>query len=96
MKEESEVPTRQRGQAFIDIGLGDLSDLMTRTQVTDPSTYEHDRVRFGSTVTLEDLDTEEEVTYTIVGSTESNPDIGLISYHSPLAKQLLGKPRAMR
>ncbi len=46
---------------------------------------------FGSTVTLEDLDTGEEVVYTIVGGCESNPDMGLISFHSPLAKQLLGK-----
>lgn len=57
----------------------------------DPATLPHDKVSFGSTITLEDLDTEENYTYTIVGATESNPEKGLISYHSPLAKQLLGK-----
>ena len=46
---------------------------------------------FGSTVVLCDLDSDEEITYTIVGGCESNPDAGLISFHSPLAKQLLGK-----
>ncbi len=40
---------------------------------------------------LENLETNEEVTYTIVGSTESNPERGLISYHSPLSKQLMGR-----
>jgi len=40
---------------------------------------------------MTDMDSEEELTYTIVGGCESNPDIGLISFHSPFAKQLLGK-----
>jgi len=37
------------------------------------------------------LDTDEELTYTIVGASEANPDKGLISYHSPLSRQLIGK-----
>lgn len=45
---------------------------------------------FGSTVVMTDLDSDEQVTYTIVGGCESNPDMGLISFGSPLAKQLLG------
>jgi transcription elongation factor GreA len=48
-------------------------------------------VAFGSTVYLIDLDTDEEVKYTIVGAPESNPQKGLISYNSPLAKALIGK-----
>ncbi len=40
---------------------------------------------------MTDMDSDEEMTYTIVGGSESNPDIGLISFGSPLAKQLLGK-----
>jgi transcription elongation factor GreA len=38
-----------------------------------------------------DVKTDEELTYTIVGGIESNPDRGLISFNSPLAKQLLGR-----
>jgi len=37
------------------------------------------------------MDTQEEVIYTIVGRTESNPDKGLISFHTPMARGLMGK-----
>jgi len=91
LKENAEYHAAKEKLAFIENRTGELNDLMTRAQVVDPSLYDHDRVRFGSTVVLEDMDSEEKLTYTIVGSTESNPDRGLISYHSPLARQLLGK-----
>ena len=57
----------------------------------DPASLPHDKISFGSTVKLIDLSTDKEIIYTIVSSAASNPDIGNISFHSPLAKQLLGK-----
>jgi transcription elongation factor GreA len=65
--------------------------MITRAVVLDPSTLPHDKVSYGSSVTLIDLDDESEVVYKIVSSMDSNPDLGHISFHSPLAKQLLGK-----
>lgn len=91
LKENAEYHAAKDRLAFIDARIGELSDLLARSQVINPSSYEHDKVRFGSTVMLEDLESNEEVTYTIVGSTESHPERGLISYHSPLAKQLMGR-----
>ncbi len=91
LKENAEYHAAKEKLAFIENRTAELNDLMTRAQVVDPSSFPHDKIRFGSTVILEDLDSEEELTYTIVGSTESNPARGLISYHSPLSKQLLGK-----
>lgn len=91
LKENAEYHAAKDRLAFLDARIGELSDLLSRTQVIDPASYDHDKIRFGSTVMLENLETNDEVTYTIVGSTESNPKKGLISYYSPLAKQLLGR-----
>jgi len=90
LKENSEYHAAKDHLAFLDGRIGELSDLVSRAQVIDPTLYEHEKIRFGSTIMLENLETNEEVTYTIVGSTESNPDHGLISYYSPLATQLMG------
>ncbi|QOQ98801.1 transcription elongation factor GreA [Helicobacter winghamensis] len=91
LKENAEYHAARERQLFLDTRINELTQLVAEARVIDPATLPHDKVSFGSTITLEDLDTEENYTYTIVGATESNPEKGLISYHSPLAKQLLGK-----
>jgi transcription elongation factor GreA len=91
LKENAEYHAAKEKQRLIDDRLIELSDLISNAQIVNPSELEHARVSFGSTVTLSDINSGTEVTYTIVGGCESNPDIGLISFNSPLAKQLLGK-----
>ena len=91
LKENAEYHAAKEKQKLIDSKLIELAEMVTNAQIVDPSELEHSRVSFGSTVTLSDMNTGEEVTYTIVGGCESNPDIGLISFNSPLAKQLLGR-----
>ena len=71
--------------------IAELTDVVGRAQVIDPSTLAHARISFGSTVELIDQESDEEVRYTIVGGQESNPSKGLISINSPMAKVLLGK-----
>ncbi len=91
LKENAEYHAAKEQQKNIDARLAELSDILGKAQIVDPSELEHARISFGSTVVMTDLDTDEEITYTIVGASESNPDMGLISFNSPLAKQLLGK-----
>ena len=91
LKENAEYHAAKEQQRIIDGRLADLAELIGNSKIVDPSELEHSRISFGSTVVMTDMDSDEEVCYTIVGGCESNPDRGLISFASPLAKQLLGK-----
>jgi len=91
LKENAEYHAAKEKQGMMEARIIELGDLVSRAQVVDPSTLQHQRISFGSTVTLTDVDTDETLTYTIVGGQESNPEQGLISFQSPLAKLLLGK-----
>jgi len=87
LKENAEYHAAKEGQKNIDNRLAELAAILGNSRIVDPKELNHSRISFGSTVVLSDADTDDEITYTIVGGCESNPDIGLISFASPLAKQ---------
>ena len=91
LKENAEYHAAKDRQGLMEARITELTDLVGRAQVIDPSTLAHERISFGSTVVMVDQESDEELTYTIVGGTESNPSRGLISFQSPVAKALLGK-----
>ena len=91
LKENAEYHAAKEDQANMNKRIAELEDMITRAVIIDPASLTHEKVSFGSTVLLLDLDDESEIKYTIVSSLDSNPELGHISFHSPLAKQLLGK-----
>lgn len=91
LKENAEYHAAKDKLKLIDVQIAELGAVISKAVIIDPSTLPHDRISFGSTMELVDVDTDEEFTYTIVGGVESSAERGLISFNSPLAKQLLGK-----
>ncbi|PAF52654.1 transcription elongation factor GreA [Helicobacter sp. 13S00477-4] len=91
LKENAEYHAAKEKQLFIEARINDLSETLNNAQVIDPATLPHNKVSFGSTVKILNLENDKEFIYTIVGSVESNPANGLISFGSPIAKSLIGK-----
>jgi len=91
LKENAEYHAAKDRQGLMEARIAELTDIVGRAQVVDPSTLAHERVSFGSTVLLIDQNTDDEISYTIVGGQESNPAKGLISIQSPMARALIGK-----
>lgn len=91
LKENAEYHAAKEEQANINKRIAEFEDMVTKAVVIDPSTLAHTKISFGSTVTIIDTKTDEEITYTIGSFLDSNPDAGIISFNSPLSQQLLGK-----
>lgn len=91
ISENAEYHAAKERQGFIEGRLAELQDIISRAQVIDTSGLSGDVVRFGATVSLSDEDTEEETTYRLVGSHESDAGAGLLSVTSPLGRALIGK-----
>ncbi len=73
------------------IRIKDISNKLTSARIFDEEDIDPDKVYIGATVKLQDLDLEEEETFTIVGADEADPMEGRISVESPIADGLLGK-----
>ena len=68
-----------------------LEDKISRADIIDISKLSGDAVKFGAKVAVADEETDEEMTYQIVGSDEADIKLGLLSVTSPLGRALIGK-----
>ena len=92
ISENAEFHAAKERQSHIEGRIRLVEDRLARAQVIeiDAGAAPED-VRFGVTAVLLDTETDEEVSYTLVGEDESDASIGLISISSPIARALLGK-----
>jgi transcription elongation factor GreA len=91
LSENAEYHAAKESQGLNEARVSDLEDKLSRADVIDVSKLSGDRVVFGATVELIDDDTEEEVTYKIVGEYEADVKAGKVSVTSPIARALIGK-----
>ncbi len=91
LSENAEYHAARERQSFIEGRVMELEDKISRAEVIDVARLNGDTIKFGATVTLADEDTDEEVTYQIVGADESDIKAGRISITAPLARGLIGK-----
>ena len=93
LSENAEYHAARERQSFIEGRVGELETIVSAAEVIDITRLSGTNVMFGARVTLVDVDTDEEKTYQLVGTHESDIKIGRLSISSPLAKALLGKKK---
>ena len=92
LSENAEYDAAKERQAFIEGRIAELEGKLANAQIIDPAHIDGDgRCVFGSTVELQDQDSEDTVTYQIVGEDEADIKQGKISISSPIARALIGK-----
>jgi transcription elongation factor GreA len=91
LKENAEYHAAKDRQGMVEAQIKDIEDKLARAEVIDHTKFSGDRVRFGATVTVTNLDTEEEIAYQIVGADEADINVSKISVSAPLARALIGK-----
>ena len=91
LSENAEYHSAKEKQSFIEGKIADLEVKVSRAEVIDVTKLNGNDVKFGTTITVEDLDEEVSLTYKIVGIDESDVKKGYISFTSPIARGLIGK-----
>lgn len=91
LRENAEYKAAMERQSIVQARIRQIHDRLGEVKSIDISKIPTDRIAYGSTVALYDMDKDEKVTYRLVTSEESDPDNGLISTVSPIGQALMGK-----
>ena len=91
LSENAEFHAAKEKQSLLEAQISDIEDTLARAEVIDVSKLSGDKIVFGATVTLADVDSGDEVVYQIVGDHEAEPKNGKISVSSPIARSIIGK-----
>ncbi len=90
LKENAEYLSGRERQGFLVGRISELKGMLSRSDIVDCTKVETDRARFGTVVTLLDQDTNEKVTYQLLGPDEADYKNGSISVQSPIGRAILG------
>ncbi|HPU59059.1 MAG TPA: transcription elongation factor GreA [Candidatus Avimonas sp.] len=93
LSENSEYDEAKNEQAIIEGRISEIENQLKNVRVVDESELSTEIVHIGSRVRVKDLDTGEEETYQIVGSTEADPLEGKISNESPVGRELISRTK---
>ena len=92
LKENAEYHAAKEQQALIESRVITINDLIARANVVDVTQIDNDgKVIFGSTVKVQDLESNKKISYKLVGQDEADISKNLIFYKSPIGKALIGK-----
>lgn len=91
LRENAEYQTAKERQSYVQAHLANLQQRLANLSLINLSKIPTDRISYGSTVVLFDLDTENEVTYRLVTSEESDVKAGMISTTSPIGRSLMNR-----
>jgi len=91
ISENSEYDSAKNEQAELEERINKLENMMRKAKIIDESSMSNDRVGIGLKVKVKELDTNEIIEFSIVGSTEADPFEGKISNESLVGAALLGK-----
>lgn len=90
LSENAEYDAAKDAQAAMEQRITTIENMLKNAQIISESEVSTDTITIGSRVKLFDVEFDEEMEYTIVGSTEANPDEGRISDESPIGSAILG------
>ena len=93
LRENAEFAAAKERQAFIEGRSRDIESILAQAEIIDPAKLSGTRVVFGATVKLTEIDSGDEVTYTIVGDHEADIKDGRIAISAPLARAMIGRER---
>jgi transcription elongation factor GreA len=91
ISENAEFHAAKEQQSHIAGRIAATEDKLARAQIIDSPSGPVNKIQFGATVVLEDSETDEVVTYRIVGEDEADPKQGMISITAPVAQALMSK-----
>ena len=91
LSENAEYHAAKERQGQLDGRMKFIEDAIARAEVIDVSKLSGEQVKFGATVVLQDVDSEQKVRYRIVGELEADLKQGRISVTSPIARAMIGR-----